>query len=360
MIRPKKHLENFYRSDPERFDRTQYVRLDKNEDLCGVPEDLIAAALGKIRSDDLSAYPQTYQLYEKLSKYLGIPEDSLLITTGSDAAIKNVFEVFISPGDGVIIPDPTYAMYEVYAGLFEANLKKIPYTKDLALSISDMISAIDNTTRLVALANPNSPTGTIVPHDEIVGLIRHCASRDVIVLIDEAYFPFYSETVIDLIRTFPNLIVTRTFSKAFGLAALRLGYSAAHPDLLRHLHAFRPIYETHGLAVSLGCEVLKHPEYVAKNVRETVEGRQYLIDEMRRLGFFVFPSFSNFVNIVVGESIRDPLVAHLKNKKILIKAGASHPALTPCVRITAGPKRIMEPVVFEIEAFMKARPLPDS
>ena len=353
MIQPKKHLQHFFRSEAERFDRTQYVRLDKNEDLCGIPDDLIAAALGSVRSDDLSAYPQTYQLHEKLSSYLAIPGESLLITTGSDAAIKNVFEVFISPGDGVVIPDPTYAMYEVYAGLFEAKLTKIPYTGDLTLSVSEMIAAIDDTTRLVALANPNSPTGTIVSRDEIVELIRYCSSRDVIVLIDEAYFPFYPHTVIDLIQTCPNLIVTRTFSKAFGLAALRLGYAAANPDLIRHLHAFRPIYETHGLAVALGCEVLEHPAYVEKNVRDTVEGRQYLIDTMTRLGFFVFPSFSNFVNIRVGEALRDPLVAHLKRKGILIKAGASHPALAPCIRISAGPKRIMEPVVREIESFLR-------
>lgn len=355
MIRPKKHLMDFYRSDPERFDRTRYVRLDKNEDLCGLPDDLIKTALGHITPDDLSAYPQTYQLHEKLSRYLAIPEESLLITTGSDAAIKNVFEVFISPGDGVVIPDPTYAMYEVYAGLFEAELKKIPYAADLTLSIRDMIAAIDDKTKLVALANPNSPTGTIVSRDEIAGLIRYCASRDVIVLIDEAYFPFYPHTVIDLIKTCPNLIVTRTFSKAFGLAALRLGYAAAHPDLIRYLHAFRPIYETHGLAVAIGCAVLEHPEYVARNVKETLEGRQYLIDAMTRLGFFVFPSFSNFINVVVGESLRDPLIDHLKHEGILIKAGANTPALVPCVRITVGPKRVMEPVVRAIESFLLKR-----
>lgn len=162
MISPKKHLLDFYRSEPELFDRTKYLRLDKNEDLCGLPKKFVKTVLSRITPDDLSAYPQTYLLYEKLSAYLSVPEESLLITTGSDAAIKNTFEVFISPGDGVIIPDPTYAMYEVYADLFCASLKKVPYTSDLDLSVDDLIAAIDDTTKLITLANPNSPTGTIV------------------------------------------------------------------------------------------------------------------------------------------------------------------------------------------------------
>lgn len=352
MILPKKHLLNIYRSEPERFDRTKYLRLDKNEDLCGLPKDLIKSSLSKIAPDDLSAYPQTYLLYEKLSKYLSIPQENLLITAGSDAAIKNTFEVFVSPGDGVVIPDPTYAMYEIYANLFNANLIKISYADDLSFSVSDLFSSVDSSTKLVALANPNSPTGTIVCRDEIIDLIERCFAQNVLILIDEAYFPFYPHTVIDLVSTYPNLIVTRTFSKAFGLASLRLGYLAADPQIIRYLKIFRPIYETHGLAVALGCAVLDNPDFVERNVQETIEGREYLIDQMKRLGFSPYPSYSNFVNIRIDYKLRDPLVAYLKSKGILIKAGADHPSLRSCIRITAGPKQKMQQVTHAIESFM--------
>jgi histidinol-phosphate aminotransferase len=352
MISPKKHLRNIYRSDPDRFDRTQFLRLDKNEDLCGLPKDLVKSCLSHLTPNDLSAYPQPYFLYDKLSEYLAVPLDSILITMGSDAAIKNTFEVFISPDDGVIIPDPTYAMYEVYAGLFNAQLSKIPYSDDLTLSVQQMIDAIRDNTRLVALANPNSPTGTIVSRNEIIELIRTCNSRDIIVLIDEAYYPFYPQTVIDLISEYPNLIVTRTFSKAFGLAALRLGYVVAHPAMIRHLNIFRPIYETHSLAVGLGCAVLESPEFVSQNVKKTLDGRQYLEKEMKRLGFPAYPSQSNFVNFKVGIENRDPLVNYLKTKNILIKPGAGHPTLKSCIRITAGPKEKMTKVIKAIEDFI--------
>jgi len=352
MIHPKKHLENIYRSDPEQFDRTQYLRLDKNEDLCGLPEDLVKKCLSRITPDDLSAYPQTYLLYEALGGYLSVQTENLLITSGSDAAIKNTFEVFVSPGDGVIIPDPTYAMYEVYANLFNAKLTKISYSEDLSFSVKDMIESVERSTKLVALANPNSPTGTIVNREEIIELIEYCCARDVLVLIDEAYYPFYPHTVIDLISKYPNLIVTRTFSKAFGLAALRLGYLVADPRVIRYLKIFRPIYETHGLAVSLGCAVLQNPDFVEMNVQDTLNGRQYLIEQMTSLGFSPYPSYSNFVNIKVNKTIRDPLIAYLNQKGILIKAGVVHPALESCIRITVGPKSKMEAVVREITSFM--------
>jgi len=352
MISPKKHLLDIFRSDPERFDRTQYLRLDKNEDLCGIPEDLVKNCLSQITPYELSAYPQTYLLYNKLSEYLSIRQENLLITAGSDAAIKNTFEVYVSPGDGVIIPDPTYAMYEIYADLFNAKLTKVPYTENLSFSIRDMIALIGDTTKLVALANPNSPTGTIVSRHEIIDLIRACHSRDVLVLIDEAYYPFYPHTVIDLISKYPNLIVIRTFSKAFGLASLRLGYAAADPGIIKNLKIFRPIYETHGLAVALGCAVLDNPDFIKRNVRDTVEGRQYLIDQMKMLGFSSYPSYSNFVNIHVDKKIHDLLIAYLNHKGILIKAGADHPALQSCIRITAGPKQKMQMVIEAIESFM--------
>jgi histidinol-phosphate aminotransferase len=352
MIHPKKHLRNIYRSDPERFDRTRYLRLDKNEDLCGLPEDLVKKCLSRITPDELSAYPQTYLLYDALSRYLSVPREKLLITAGSDAAIKNTFEVFVSPEDGVIIPDPTYAMYEVYANLFNAKLTKVPYAEDLSFSVRDMIGSIGDSTRLVAIPNPNSPTGTTVSREEIIDLIEYCHARDVLVLIDEAYYPFYPHTVIDLVDKYSNLIVTRTFSKAFGLAALRLGYLAADPQIIRYLKIFRPIYETHGLAVSLGCAVLENPDFVGRNVRDTVDGRQYLIDQMKRIGFSPYPSYSNFVNIPVDNKIRDPLISFLERKGILIKAGADHPALRSCIRITAGPKNMMKTVIQAIELFM--------
>jgi histidinol-phosphate aminotransferase len=351
MIRPKKHLAGIHRTPPERFDRTRYVRLNKNEDVTGIPEELFRIWKKQLKPDQLAAYPQLFRFYEKLGTYLSLPEDHILVTAGSDAAIKNVFEVFVSPGDKVIIPDPTYAMYEVYADLFEAALEKIPYRRDISFPIDKMIEAIDDRTRLVALANPNSPTGTIVARADILALLKKASGYDCVVLIDEAYYPFYPKTAIDLVRKYDNLIVTRTFSKAFGLAALRLGYAVARPGLISSLNTFRPIYETNGVAADLGCIVMDNRSIIDARVREIIRGRNYLIREARRLGLRPYASHSNFVNIDVGQDHVLPIVEFFEMKGILIKAGSNHPALLQCIRITAGPVDVMKQVVTYLKEY---------
>ena len=351
MIRPKKHLAGIHRTIPERFDRTQYIRLDKNEDVTGIPEEIFRIWAEQVHPGQLAAYPQLFRLYEKLGEYLSLPEDHILITAGSDAAIKNVFEVFVSPGETVIIPDPTYAMYEVYSGLFEASPVKIPYRGDLTFPVNAMIEAIDGCTRLVVLANPNSPTGTIVERTDILGILKKALKHDCIVLIDEAYYPFYPKTVVDLVRKYHNLIVTRTFSKAFGLAALRLGFAVAQPTLIANLTKFRPIYEPNGIAADIGCIVLDHKNVIEEKVREIVQGRDYLINETRRLGFRPYASHTNFVNIDVGKKHVGHLVTFFEKKGILIKAGANHPALLQCIRITAGPVDMMKRVVMYLKEY---------
>ena len=354
MIAPKKHLLDIQRSTPERFDRIQYLRLDKNEDICGVPEEIVQDCLKNVHSNYVSAYPQIFPLYEKLSNYLSMPEECILITSGSDAAIKNTFEVYVSPGDEVVIPDPTYAMYEVYADLFQACLVKIPYDTHLSLPFDKMLEEINKNTKMIALANPNSPTGTIVKRDKIVSLLELAEQHDALVLIDEAYYPFYPHTVIDLVNKYQNLIVTRTFSKAFGLASVRLGYAVADPQIIRNLNTFRPIYETNGLTVALGCAVLDNPSFVEKNVLSVINGREYLVHELKRLGFFVFESHSNFVNVRVGKEHVHPIVTYLKQKRVLIKPGYDHPALIDCIRITVAPVESMILIIQCIEEYIKS------
>jgi histidinol-phosphate aminotransferase len=352
MVRMKSHLQKIYRSPAEKFDRTPFLRLDKNENTCNIPVSILDSIKSEITPELISSYPQVYQLYEKLSSALGLDEDHLLLTTGSDAAIKNVFEVFINPGDEIIIPDPTYAMYEIYGQLFQANVKKIPYGNDLTFSMAAVYKAINEKTKLIALANPNSPTGCVIDQKELEALIRYAEEKDILLLIDEAYYPYYSHSVINYTKTCRNLIVTRTFSKAYGLASLRLGFAAAHPDMIRALVTFRPIYEVSGLAVLFGCALLDHPEVVSKNVSDVSGGRDLLRREMEKMNFFCYTSYANFLNIRVGQNLVLPLVDYLKTKDILIKPGYDHPGLKDCIRVTIGPAQQMEHLIGHIRDYL--------
>lgn len=356
MIEPKPHLKEITRTPPDSFNRTKYLRLDKNEDPAGLPETFIKTVFAGITPDNIASYPQVGLLYEKLSHYLSLPSDYILIANGSDAAIKNIFEVYIDPGDEIILPDPTYAMYEVYARLFQAKIQKVEYDANLSIDIDDIITKISDRTKLIAIANPNSPTGTIISQDEIERLVRCAGDRDILVLIDEAYYLFYPDTAIELIRKYPNAVVIRTFSKAFGLASLRLGYAVAQPEIIRHLNTFRPIYEANGLAIAFGCAALDNLSMVLPRVEAIVRGREYLCQEMARLGLKTFPSYTNFVHIEVGEHRARIIADYLFKAGILVKTGYSHPTLRQCIRVTTGPIDMMKVLVNKMEECLSSCP----
>lgn len=354
-IEAKSHLRSIYRAPPDRSDRTDFLRLDRNEGIPGVPEAALAGILRGVTPDLVSTYPQVAPLYERLSRFLSLPEENILVTAGSDAAIKNVFEVFVRPGDGVVIPDPTYAMYEVYAGLFQAKLTKIPYSRDLVLDPGQIVSALATGTRLLALPNPNSPTGTVIPPGDLRDIVDRAGDLGVLVLIDEAYYPYYPETTVTWPGSCPNLVVTRTFSKAFGLASLRVGYAVADPRIIADLRKFRPIYETNGLAVAFASYLLDHPEIVEENLRRAEEGKRILLRESGKLGLFAWPTRANFVNLRVGAATVVPLQEFLGKAGILVKPGHDHPALRDCIRITLGGVPEMEMVMGKIREFLGKR-----
>lgn len=336
MIQPKKHLIGIERTPVEKSDRLQYARMDKNENIDDISQELIADVLKDVNSDFISTYPQLYPLYEKLAQKLNVGIDNLLITAGSDAAIKNVYEVYIEKGDSIVLPDPTYAMYYVYADLFQAKLKKVTYDTNLELPIDTLLNSIDESTKLVVLANPNSPTGTIVSRDNIIRIIEKAKKYDSIVLIDEAYYPYHSETCLDLLNKYDNLIITRTFSKAYGLASMRIGYAVSNEKIIKELTSFKPIYEATGISALFALKLLDNEDIIQKRVSEVSKGREYVRSEMNKLGLKTYISYANFLHIGVGEKNTKQIADYLLRKNILIKSGFSHPTLRNCIRVSIG------------------------
>jgi len=352
MTKPKQYLKDIYRTPLDHVNRIEYMRLDKNENLIPISQDFLASITKQITPDFLATYPQVSLLYDKLAASLGLTEDYLFLSTGSEGAIKTIFEAYVEPHDRVIIPDPTYAMYEVFGKLFKADLVKIPYDTSLNLNLNAMVKRFNKKTKLVVLANPNSPTGTIVPPKDLESFIAAAEKKSVLVLIDEAYYPYYPKSSIPLVKKYRNLIVTRSFSKAFGLASLRIGFAVAQPETLQWLKVFRPMYETNGFSVLFANAMLDNMHIVENNVKEVTEGRNYLVHEMERRGFKTFESQTNFVNINVGKHLVDPLIRNLEQNGILIKPGADHPALHQCVRITVGSVDQMKLLISYIEDYL--------
>ena len=244
LVKPSIFSDELQRPGPESTRDKQKDWFDKNENTDLIFREEITKIFHEVSPLAINTYPDTMALYQKIANDEGLDIENLLLAAGSDAAIKTVFETFISPGDTVLHSDPTYAMYYVYCKMFGANEELMSYERGVQLPKLDLASIkekIEKTKpKLVCLPNPDSPTGTVLTPDQILGLLQSCQSHEAFLLIDEAYYPFYSETALPHVRDHQNLLVTRTFAKAWSCAGLRIGYLAGHSTVMPYLKKYAP------------------------------------------------------------------------------------------------------------------------
>ena len=292
--------------------------LDKNENLDPVLGRFMAGILRELDPICLATYPECGEAYRKLARWLDVPPAALILTPGSDGAIRVTFEAFVAEGDKVVHTAPTFAMYPVYCRMFGAQALPLAYERGShgpVLGVERILAHLDRVRpRLFCLPNPDSPTGTVLRPDELRAVIELCARLDAVVLIDEAYHPFYDGTCIAWTREFQNLVVARTFAKAWGLAGLRLGYAVGHPDTIRYLHKLRPMYEAGALAVAFLERALDHVDAMMASVRRLNDGKRHFAGEMAKLGFDTPRTHGNFQHVAFGshaEAVHRALQNHV-------------------------------------------------
>jgi len=351
-IRPKQHIDRIYRTPSENMHRYNKLRLDKNENVSGFEHNALKEALAAATPEFISSYPETDILYEKIAKMLNCQKENVIVTNGSDGAIKSVFEAFVESGDEVILLNPSYAMYDVYCDMFNAKKVIIDFEKGLNLSRRKIIECISNETKLIIIANPNSPTGTVIDEKNLLEIINLAGIRGVFVLIDEAYYDFYKKSVVPYINRYKNLIVTRTFSKAGGIASLRLGFAVAGPDIITSLYKTKPMYETNGMAVLFGDYILEHPEIVDGYVKAVGEGKSYFIARLKQLGIKIYDTHANFILLELP-GINNKIARCLNDEGILVKGGYLHPSLEDTMRITLGPIKEMERFIDRFSYYLR-------
>ena len=349
-IRPRRSLANpaltrpsALKSSPRPADK---LWLDKNENLDAELMALTHGLLADLPSPTLPTYPEAGELYRKLAAWAGVSPDSLLLTPGSDGAIRLTFEAFVEHGEPVVHTMPTFAMYPVYSQMFGAAVREIHYTPSAdgpRLDPAALIAAVrDLKPKLVCLPNPDSPTGTVVEPATLTELIAACEAAGSVLLVDEAYHPFHPTTVIGETARSRNLIVARTFAKAWGVAGLRIGYAAAHPETIALLHKMRPMYEVSTLSIEFMSRMLDHRGAMEAGVRRLVDGKTHFVDAMRRLGFTVLPTAGNFVHVQFGD--RGPAIHAALAPRVLYRAATDHPSLAGYSRFSIAPTPIMSEV----------------
>src|SRR6202789_142680 len=297
------------------------LRLDFNENTLACSPRVIEA-LRKITVADLTRYPERGSVEAIVAAALDVAPAQVLLTNGVDEAIHVLCQAFLDRGDGMLLPVPPYSMYEVYGSAAEAQIDAVPAADGFRFPLDAMLGAIHSRTRMIAIANPNSPTGATVGRDAILAIAERAPQA--VVLVDEAYFHFFGETVIDLIGKLPNLVVARTFSKAYGLAGLRLGLLAGKADLMHWVGRVLSPYSVNSLALACLPPALEDSAYLDWYVGEVLAARTEFEDALDAAGVRRWPSRANFILVEIGEK-HSEFVRLTKAAGVLVRDRSSDP-----------------------------------
>ena len=308
------------------------LRLDFNENTVACSPK-VREVLGCISAGSLTRYPEREPVEAIVAAHLGLAPAQIALTNGVDEAIHVLFEAFLEEGDELLLPVPTYTMYEIYASATDARVVSVQAADDLAFPFERLLAAITPRTKVVAIANPNSPSGSAATRAQLLEFAARAPHA--VLLVDEAYFHFHGETVIDLIGTVPNLIVARTFSKAYGLAGLRLGLLAGAVELMRWVRRVLSPYSVNSLALACLPPALEDAAYLDWYVAEVLAARtefEAALDEARVRRW---PSCANFVLIEIGAQHKE-FTRLMSAAGVLVRDRSSDPGCDGRVRITIG------------------------
>jgi histidinol-phosphate aminotransferase len=317
---------------PPTAGRAGKLRLDFNENTVGCSPRVIAALRDGLDAGRLSVYPEYGEAKQAVARFFHVEPAEFLFTNGTDEAIQVFVNTYVDDNQEVLLLRPSYAMYKFYSEVAGARVREVGYPMPgMEFPLQEVLDAITAETRAVILSNPNNPTGTGLSLLAIERILRR-ASRAA-VLVDEAYYEFSGVTALSEIGRVPNLFVTRTFSKVFGMAAMRLGCLFSHPANIAYLHKAQSPYSVNTLAVEAACAAVEDTGYVESYVAEVLAARELLCLGLEKLGIGYVPSSANFVLGQFGKRAA-AVTAALRGRAILVRDRSYEAA--GCVRITVG------------------------
>jgi histidinol-phosphate aminotransferase len=308
------------------------LRLDFNENTFACSPRVLET-LSKIAAAELTRYPEREPVEALVAQHLGLKSAQVLLTNGVDEAIHVLCQTYLDAGDEVLFPVPTYSMYEVYSSATDARIVTVLGGPDFAFPFERLVNSISPRTKLILVANPNSPTGATATREQLVALAERAPHAAV--LIDEAYYHFFGETVIDLIGQLPNLVVARTFSKAYGLAGLRLGMLAGPEESIALMRRVISPYSVNSLALACVPPATEDEAYLSWYVGEVLASRTAFVTALDRIGLRYWPSHANFVLVDVGPKHKEFSEA-MRRRGVLVRDRSNDPGCFGCVRITMG------------------------
>lgn len=341
MFIENKNLRKIERWNFKTTDRIgKYFRLDRNERVEKLSNKTFKKLINSVKNEYLAAYPETTEFHSLLAKKNRLKFDQVLVTTGSDTAIRHVFETFISKYDRILTLDNTYAMYPVYAQMFGAKISYINYNKDFKIDINHLLKKTKGIKMLI-LANPNL-SGQVINEIEIIKILKHSRGK-FLVLIDECYYGFYKFTQINKLKKFKNLIVTRSFSKTYGIPGVRIGAAFSNSNIINKLNKVRLTHAISAPAALMGKCLIKEKSYLLNNVNEILNGKKFLINFFKKKNIKFLNTETNFIYIKFDTLLfSKKVIFNLKKKKFLVRGPYTNFPFDNMIRITLGSKVVMK------------------
>jgi histidinol-phosphate aminotransferase len=336
MLEARAAVKTLHAYKPPLAGRTG-LRLDFNESTVGCSP-RVMARLRSLDAESLARYPEREPVEREVASFLALDPAQVLLTNGVDEAIHLLCSTYLNPGDEALIVVPTFAMYAIFAQTDGARIVEVLADATFAFPEQDLLARLSSRTRLIAVANPNNPTGAAVARAVLIKIAQKAPQAAL--LVDEAYFEFHGETLIEHIRVdralqIENLFIARTFSKAYGLAGLRIGILAGEARQLAMVRRVASPYSVNVAALAVLPEALQDQEFVGHYVAQVRSNRERLQRELGDLGLQYWPSHANFVLARIGPA-HAGFVQALRDRGILVRDRNTDPGCEGCVRLTVG------------------------
>lgn len=329
--------------------RYGYYRYDMNENPEGLPKEFVDKVLKEITPEFLATYPESDVFLEKYAAFIGMGYENVLTTNGSDMAIRYLLEIFCRKGKKVVTVNPSFEMYAVNCSILGLEHIPVRYEDDMTVDINKLLDAINPDTDMVVLLNPNNPIGTAYTDEEVNLVIKRAEENGAVVILDEAYHYFYGRTFVNKVLQHDNVVVLRTFSKLFSLAACRLGVIISNRDIIDYIRKSRLTFEVNAVALKFAEHLVEQPELIEYLIASEKRGKKYVLDELSRRDYETMDGLGNYIFIKThGEPSK--IADILKHKeKILVKTFGSS-LLKDYIRVSTGSEKAMK---FFTDKFLK-------
>ena len=345
MIYVDETIKNTYRV-PQPEGRGAYIRLDQNENPDGVPKWLFDSVMEKVTPEFLAIYPEETKPTEKYAKLLGLEGNNVTLTAGSSVGMGYVIKVFGEPGKEILCVTPSFAMYEVYAKMIGMKVHQIKYEDNFTFKVENTLKSINENTGIVVLVNPNMPVGNVYSKEEITAIVEKAKANDALVIIDEAYYYFYDQTSVDLVKKYENVVVLRTFSKMLskaldGLKVALTGAIISTQENIRCMNNYKPHYTVNSIGLLFVEAIVDHHERLLKELKKQYqEGKDYILEKLKENHYETIPSEGCYVCIKPRHKTSREITDLLQENGILILCGKD--GLTGWLRLTIAHKKYME------------------